>query len=48
MVLSCRGATQAGERWNTVRDETSWAIAGIICAAVAPVPIIPTRLPSMG
>ena len=39
------GPTQIGVRWNTSRWDTSSAISGMICTALAPVPIIATRLP---
>jgi hypothetical protein len=37
MGLSCRGMTQAGERWMTVRWLVVLASSGTICAVVAPV-----------
>ena len=42
----CSGAHQFGVRWNTVRWPTVLAISWIVCTAVAPVPMIPTRLPA--
>src|SRR5690349_23701312 len=46
ILLLCSGAHQFGVRWNTVRCPTVLAISWIVCTAVAPVPIIPTRLPA--
>ena len=39
------GAAQFGRRWKTVRCFTCLAISGIAWMAVAPVPMMPTRLP---
>ena len=35
-----------GVRWNTYSSLAILASSGIACTAVAPVPMIPTRLPS--
>ena len=40
------GVTQIGVRWNTVRCSARFASFGISWTAVAPVPMIATRLPS--
>ena len=41
------GKHQLGVRWKTVRCPTFLAIVWIVCTAVAPVPMMPTRLPAM-
>ena len=40
------GAHQLGRRWNTVSSPTLSAISPITWMAVAPVPMMPTRLPA--
>ena len=42
----CSGAAQLGVRWNTVRWPTSDAMVWMTWMAVAPVPMMPTRLPA--
>jgi len=39
------GATQCGDLWNTASEETSPAIAGTVCMALAPLPTTPTFFP---
>lgn len=46
ILLLCKGMAQFGVRWNTVNEPAVFAISGMACIAVAPVPMIPTRLPS--
>ena len=43
---SSLGVTQIGVRWKTVRWAARFASSGMSCTAVAPVPMIATRLPS--
>ena len=40
------GAAQLGRRWNTVSSAACSATTGMAWIAVAPVPMMPTRLPS--
>jgi hypothetical protein len=42
--LSGRGRIQGGVRWNRKSVSASGATAGTICIALAPVPMIATRL----
>ena len=42
----CSGAAQLGVRWNTVSEPTSRAMVWMTWMAVAPVPMMPTRLPA--
>src|SRR5689334_1447190 len=45
ILLLWSGAHQFGLRWKIVKWPTVFAISWIACTAVAPVPMIPTRLP---
>ena len=44
---SGRGSTQPGVRWNTLTFAAVLTSSGMICTALAPVPITATRFPVM-